>query len=385
MATTEALAAGAPAAAPAAAPDAGASGEAPEVGAGDWDPAHADLDAMQAIMQEPAGDAPAEPAPDAPASAPEAAPAEPVAEPPAEPAPPEPVAAADPAAIKAEQIKLRKGWAALAQDKEALLGKMNDATAAMERAKSFEQKAKDFDAIPEKFNADPLGFVLELAGKKTLEEQEEFVNGLLDKVIEREKSPVEREVMRLRQEIAAKESAMAKAKADSEAKAAQAENDRIIAEWTNRNISFASSTPENVEKYDLIVSLDQGEAVHQTCLAYHKQHNVVLDPATAADYVEKHLRAGVEKSKYIKAKFAVSPPAPPVAPKPPATTAQPSNGTNAPKRPGTTTLSSVASEGSAPSAAGYPEDSDQRFDAVLRDLQSEGILPDEWRVTGPGH
>lgn len=349
------------------------------------DPSLAD---MQAMMGDTTPDTAAIPVAPEPAdgqqpAAPAALPVEPAK--PAEPAAPvEPAAAApDTAAVAADMLALRKGWAALAKDKEALVQRTQEAKGAIERAKAFETKAAQFDSIPGRFKADPLGFVLEMSGAKTIEEQETFVSGLLDLVIEREKSPVEREVARLRQEMTAKEAALTKAQADADAKAVQEKNAQIISEWTARNIGYAESTPELAEKYDLIVSLGQGEAVHQTCLAYHQKHGVILDPAQAADAVEAHLRKGVEKSKYIKSKFAVSAPAP--APVVAPAIARPSNGTPAPKQTGNSpTLSSVASEGSAPSAAGLPED-DNRFDAVLREMQASGELPDEWRVSGPGH
>lgn len=376
------MAASAAVAAPASAPPAD-TGSAPDadVIVGDGDISLAD---MQAMMQAPdapegapapAGDAPAAPAEgEKPVEAPK--PAEPAA-PAAEPA----AATPDAAAVASDLLALRKGWAALAKDKEALVQRTQEAKGAIERAKTFEAKATQLDAIPGKFKADPLGFILELSGAKTLEDQEAFVSGLLDKVIEREKSPLEREIIQMKQETAAKEAAATKAKADSDAKAAQEKNDQIIRDWTARNIGFAESTPELAEKYDLIVSLGQGEAVHQTCVAYHQKYGVILDPAQAADAVEAHLRKGAEKSKYIRTKFGVSPPAPPAAAPP----ARPSNGTPAPKQTGNSpTLSSVASEGSVPSAAGLPED-DNRFDAVLREMQASGELPDEWRVSGPGH
>jgi hypothetical protein len=377
----------APASAPAA--DVGASldaGDAAAEGTAADEGGDATLADMQAMMAgtdapeggQPAGDAPTpKPSPDPkPSETPK--PAEPAA-PPAEPA----AAAPDATATAADLVALRKGWAALAKDKETLVQRTQEAKGAIERAKQFEQKAQQLDQIPGKFQADPLAFILELSGAKTIEEQEAFVSGLLDRVIEREKSPVEREIARLKQEIAAKEEATTKARADAEAQAAQQKNAQIIREWEERNTGYAGSTPELAEKYDLIVSLDRGEAVHQTCVAYHQKYGVILDPAQAADAVEAHLRKGAEKSKWIKQKFAVSAPAPTPTPAP--ATARPSNGIPAPKQTGNSpTLSSVASEGSAPSAAGLPED-DNRFEAVLREMQSQGELPDEWRVSGPGH
>jgi hypothetical protein len=333
---------------------------------------------MQAMMEAPEGSVEVA-APAVPAPAAEAPPAEP-GEPGELPPPP---AAAD---GSADAVKLRKGWASLAKDKEALVAKTAEANAAIERAKAYEQQARDLAALPDQFAADPLEALFRVTGKKTIEEREALLNTILDKVVEQEKSPVEKEILRLRQEIAAKESKAAKDQAEREQNAEAAKNQQILAQWQQNNVNFASSTPENIAKYDMIVALKMGEAVHQTCLAYHALHNVILDPAVAADNVEKNLRAGVAKSKYVQDQIAASRAAAAPAPKAPVAppkAAQPSNGTTAPKKLGTSTLSGVASGDAAPAAEVLPESSDDRLDAVLRDMQRAGELPDEWRVSGP--
>lgn len=358
-------------------PDADASAGAPDA-SGDYGlppgPSIADMEALlKAPDDAPGGDAaagdPAAPAaPAAVEAKPAAAPADVVAVEPVAPAEPAAPAIAD---LNAETVKLRKGWASLARDKEALVARTNEANAAIERSKAHQTKAEQFDKIPEQFKADPLAFMYRLAGAETAEQQEAFTTRLLDRVIETEKSPVEREILSMRQELAARDAAAAKAKTDADAAAKEAENQRVIAQWEAGNTGFAASTPENVKKYDLINSLGMGAAVHQTCLAYHAKHGVILDPATAADYVEKNFRAGVDRSEYVKSKTATPAPTPAKAP---------SNGTVAPKQSGATSLSQLAS-GDGPSlTTELPEDltGSDRFDAVLRDLQRENQIPAEW-------
>lgn len=337
---------------------------------------------MEAFMTSPdatagAGDAavvPADAAPpaaaaDATAAAPapvaDAAAADPVA--PAEPAAPVPA----PAELAAEAVKLRKGWASLARDKEALVAKTNEANAAIESSKVHRAKAEQLDQIPAQFKADPIAFMFKLAGAETVDQQESFMTALLDRVIETEKSPMEREFARLKGDLAAKEAAAEKARADAAATAKEAENQRVIAQWEATNTGFAASTPENVKKYDLINNLDMGAAVHQTCVNYHKKYGVILDAATAADYVEKHFRAGVDRSEYVKSKFAAPSPAP---------ARTPSNGTAAPKQSGATNLSQLASGDGASSTPAIPEEleGNDRFEAVMRDLSRENQIPNEW-------
>jgi hypothetical protein len=297
-----------------------------------------------------------------------AAAAAPVAEPAkaAEPGDPTPPSAVD---VAVETAKLRKGWAALARDKEMAVRKVEQANAALKQAESLKAKADFLDTLPAKLKSDPLAF---------LEANGIAIDDLLNRVIDSEKSPVEKEIANLKKDIADREAAARRAQEEATVRAQEEKNNAIIADWAARNTAFAQSDPE---RYDLIVSLDQGEAVHQTCLAYHKKYNVILDAQTAADYVEKGLRAGVEKSKFVKSKIAASQPAP-VKPAP--AKVQPSQAPKiAPKQSGTTvTLSSVASgDGGSSTESSYPTSSDERFDAVLREMQAEGSLPDAWRVS----
>ncbi len=354
-----------------------------------------DMAEMQAMMEgtEAPADGAAPASGDAPAvAATPAAPAAPAAAAPATPAvdtakpDPDAALAARRAEIENEAAKVRKGWAELSRSKENAVRQANEAKQAVAQAQQFKAAADQLAALPAKFKADPLGSMFEIVGLKTAEEQEGFLTAVLDKVVETEKSPLEREFLRLKQELADKERAQTEQAAKQQAEQAAAQNQRIIDEWTQRNTSFATATPENAAKYDLIASLDLGDGVHQTCVAYHKLHNVILDPQVAADHLEARLRQGLTKSKFLRDQLAAAgPPAPKAAPAAPAK-AQPSNGTRvAPKQPGTaiTTLSGVESgDGAANGAAGLPNDASDRMEAVLREMQSEGTLPEDWRLKG---
>lgn len=329
------------------------------------------MDDMAAIMADAAGetsDAGSAPAP-APPAVEAKAPDAPAATPDADAKPVDPAVAAD-------AVKLRKGWAQLARDKEAVIRRTNEANQAMESAKAFREKAEAYDNLPQTVLNDPLGFLFKVAGKKTVEEQEAFTMALLDKVVETEKSPTEREIAKLRAEVEAEKAAAKRTAQEAEQRLAQQNNERVLSAWTERNIKFAESDPD---RYDLINSLSMGEAVHQTCQAYWDLHKAILDPAVAADDLESRLRAGAKKSKHLKSLFAASPaPAPKAAP----VKAQPSNGTTtAPKPAGNTfTLTSVAAgDGAADAASEFPNESEARMDAILRDMAASGELPDDWR------
>jgi hypothetical protein len=340
---------------------------------------------VEVVIDAPAGDAPAGAPAAVPAKPAEAAPAAPAAAAPATPpAEADAALAARKAEIEAEAGKIRKGWAELSRSKEQAVRQVNEAKQAVAQAQQFKAAADQLAALPAKFKADPLGSLYEIVGLKTQQDQENFLTAVLDKVVETEKSPLEREFLRLKQELADKDKAQADANAKFQEEQAKAQNQRIIDEWTARNTAFATATPENAAKYDLIASLDLGSSVHETCVAYHKLHNVILDPQVAADHLEARLRAGLQKSKFLK---TLTPAVAPAAPKPaqaaPAKS-QPSNGTKvAPKQSGSTplTLSNVNSgDGIASSEPTLPNDSDDRMEAVLRELQSEGLMPEDWRL-----
>lgn len=360
------------------------------------------LSEMQAIMEsaggEPAPSDPAAPAPAPAAAADPAAPGEPAkpgeaAKPPetapaAEAKPPEPAAVPeevkaqiekDKAELATERASLRKGFSDLTRKQEALVKKTAEANAAIESAKADRDDAAAFRAIPDKVKADPIGFLESLGISK---------DRLLDSVIESEEPPAEREIKRLRAEITAKEKAAEEARAKAEQDKAIAEERRILTEWQTRNTHFADGKAE----YDLINTFELGEAVHATVVAYHAQHNVILDPKVAADHLEARLRKAAGNSKTLKELFAAaSPPAatPPAPAKAPAAattapqTAPSGNPTTAPKNTGPTTLAAVGSADSPPSSGSLPSDpndGDDRFAAVVEGMARAGEFPEGWRA-----
>lgn len=288
-------------------------------------------------------------------------PTEPPADEPAPELPAPPLANA-----AAEAVRLRKGFAKLAQERQAVVAKTNEANAAIERAKTFEASHKTLQDLPARIKADPLAFLAEL-GIDSM--------ALMDRVIETEKSPVERRMEKLERELAAERETAAKAQVEREARDKEARDAKTVADWRERNVTAAAADPE---KFDLILSLGQEEVVHETCLNYLQTHGKILDPVIAAEYVEKNLRQQVQKSKFAKSLGQSTPAAP--AAKPVVANAQRSNGTPAPKHTGPTTLAGVASGDSAPSAAEYPEDDEARMAAVLREMKSSNELPDHFQM-----
>jgi hypothetical protein len=291
---------------------------------------------------------------------------------PTEPVTPEPVTPAPDAALVAERSKLRKEHIRIANERAAVVQKAAEANAVLERAKAFEADANEWRTIRDKVKADPIGFVLKHGD---LGEGDEGVQRLLDRVIEREKSPAEKEaldakseVQRLRDEITAKE---AKATKDAEERAVrevEERNARALSVWHDENVSFAKSNPD---KYDLINTLDLGEVVHQTAVAYFELHKALAPREYIADQVEARYRENAKKSKYIQSLSAASKPA--VAP--PAKAAQSSNGTPAPKQSGARTLTSVPSgSDNAHREAPLPEDSNDRLNAVFAEMAAAGEL-----------
>lgn len=286
--------------------------------------------------------------------------------------PPEPAAETPPTEIAppaldvaAETKRLRKENLRLISDRQTLVQKTNEANHAIERAKTFEADALAYRNLEATVAADPIAFVLKY-GK--LGDGEEGVQKLLDKVIEMEKSPTERRLEALERERKEERAAAEKAETERKERAVREANDKVIAEWKDNTANFAKADPD---KYDLINSLDMGQAVVEACLEYHRIHKVVPTADVAADFVEKRLRAGVRQSKFVKGLSAASTPAAPAATQ---SKAAPSNGTPAPKQSGSSTLTDVASGSSAPSAAEYPQDDLDRHNAVLAEMRAAGEI-----------
>jgi hypothetical protein len=259
-------------------------------------------------------------------------------EPKAEETKPEEPAAPDKDAKPETPEALRKGFAALARDRRKLQEREARAQTAVQEAQSFRQKADSFDAVVKRLHEDPIGLLREAGG-------DALINKALDGVIASEKSPAEREVEKLRQEVTAERQRLA-----------QAQQDQLVANWRN---GIVGEVKAGGEKYDLVNSLDMQDAVIEAITQYHIKHNgAVLPVDIAAAHVEKALEASLSKSKKFSARGAVKP----------AVTATPSRKT------GGTTLSSVASGDAPGTPAELPDDDDARFEAVMREMRANGQL-----------
>jgi hypothetical protein len=233
-------------------------------------------------------------------------------------------------------VKLRSGFRALARDRQKIREREATVAAREQAAQQYTQKAQLFDVVLQRLRAGDVTLLQEVGG-------DELVNKFLDGVIATEKSPAEREVLRMRAEL------------DKE------RNDRAAREQAQQVESWKQSIRQAVsaggDAYDLVNSLGQHEAVIQTITDYYAKYNgAILDVETAAQAVEGILEQGVAKSK----KFGK---------REPVQTAQPGKGTPAPsgKKPGSVTLSSVHSS-EIPSGDGddLPLDNDhERFKRVM--------------------
>ncbi len=251
-----------------------------------------------------------------------------------EPKPPE-----DPKDAKPETPEaLRKGFAALARDRKKLQEREARAEAKVQAAAAFEQKAQAFDAVVRRLHEDPIGLLREAGGDALIEKA-------LDAVVASEKSPAEREVEKLRREVEAERQRIA-----------QAQQDQLVANW---RAGIVRQVEAAGEKYDLTNALGMQDAVVEAITQYHIKYNgAVLPTDVAAAQVEKTLEASLAKSKKFSQRGAVNTPA----------SATPSRKT------GATTLSSVASGDAPPSAAELPEDDNQRFEAVIKQMRAEGHI-----------
>lgn len=291
----------------------------------------ASLADMEAIIAESGGepDGADAPAGDAPAGD---KPAE-------EPKGDEPPVAAKPDAAAETPEALRKGFVALARDRKKIQEREAKANTAIAQAESYRTKAESFDAVVRRLHEDPIGLLREAGG-------DDLINKALDGVIASEKSPAEREVEKMRLELA---------KRDADVK--QRETQQAVSSW---KAGIVSAVQAAGEKYDLVNALGQQEAVIETITQYHIKYNgAVLPTDVAAQAVEDALAKGLEKSKKFGARGAVKPPGQPVTPS---------------RKTGATTLSSVAS-GDVPHVQnGFPADDDARFEAVLKDMAANGQL-----------
>jgi hypothetical protein len=242
------------------------------------------------------------------------------------------------ASITETTDSLRKGFVALARDRKKMQEREARAANAVKDAESFKVKAAQHDSLMQRIAKDPVGVLRELGG-------EDLINRALDGVIATEKSPAEREVEKLRNDI---ETARRQAEADK--------NQQLVVNWKRGIVSRVQAA---ADKYDLTVALGMEDAVVEAITQYHMKYNgAVLDTDVAAKSVEDMLAAGLAKSKKFASRGGVKAPA-----------------TETPiRKTGATTLSGVAS-GDVPHVAGdYQGTDDERFEAVIKDMTASGQI-----------
>jgi hypothetical protein len=191
-----------------------------------------------------------------------------------------------PAAEPPESLKLRKGFTKLAEDRQKLIEQQNAFRQERAAVSQFADKAKAHDALIERLRADPAGVIAELG--------DEAVNKTLQGFIDREKTPAEREIAKLRSER------------DSEKVEAQRqEMERVAAQWR----SDIASKVAGDERFDLVNSLGLHNDVIDVITSYYEKHSerddkgnvvapAILDWSIAAQAVEDHRASLIEqKSK----------------------------------------------------------------------------------------
>jgi hypothetical protein len=196
------------------------------------------------------------------------------------PATPESAAAEPP-----EAVKLRKGFAKLAEDRQKLLELQGAARAEKAAAQQYAAKAEAHDKLVERLRADPAGVIAELGDEAI----EEALQGFID----REKSPAERETAKLRADIER-----------DKAERLRQEQERVAADWRN-NITRQVAADE---RFDLVNTLGLHGNVIDVITGYYEKHSerddngnvtvpAILDWAIAAQAVEDHRAQLIERSK----------------------------------------------------------------------------------------
>ena|SRR6202142_590548 len=252
-----------------------------------------------------------------------------------------------PAVPEAPQaVQLRKGFAKLAEDRQKVQELQADARAKVQAAQQFAVKAQAHDQLLARLREDPAGVIAELG--------DEAINKALQGFIDREKSPAEREVAKLRAETERDKAARE-----------QAETERVVANWRN---DIATKVQAD-ERFDLVNTFGLHNDVIDVITTYYEKHserdgngNVVV-PAilpwdTAAQAVEDHRAALIEKSKRYGKR---APAAEQKKDTPPAKTPA------AAKRP-TTSLSSVPVSEAPAREEDLPMDPDERERRILAEF-----------------
>lgn len=244
---------------------------------------------------------------------------------------------AEPAA-EPEDIKLRREWTAIARERGKARDRERAADQAIQQAQSFQAKAQAHDQLVTRLREDPRAVLVELGG-------EPLVDAFLNATVAAEKSPAEREIAKLRQEIEARDR-----------QNQQNEQTRAIQEW---RAGVVRTVEAGGEAYDLINSLGQHEAVIDVMGAYYQKYQTALPVELAAQAVEKTLSDGLSKSKRFGQTQPVKPASLPAK-----------NGTSAPAKKTPVSLSSVGAGEVPASDDDLPMDPSDRFAHVMRGLVS---------------
>jgi hypothetical protein len=267
-------------------------------------------------------------------------------------------AAAAPAAAETpEAAKLRRAWAKFHGERQETLELQQSAKRAIAEAEGFRTKASRFDALVARLNDDPAGALeeLEAAGLKDLS------NRVLQGFIDREKSPAEREVAKMRRELA-----------ERDARERQAAAERQATEWrqgVQRQVEAAG------EKFDLVNSLGLHSQVIDVMTGYYERHSerdgagnvtkpAILNWETAAQWVEDHHAQRLEASKRYGKRAPASQVTPPATATKDASSAKPQSAP-AKRAP---TLSAVPVAEAPPKGGELSSDPDVRFRQVMAEM-----------------
>jgi hypothetical protein len=265
----------------------------------------------------------------------------PVAEAPAEgEKTPPPAAAAETPQAK----QLRQGFAKLADERQKVLELQADARRQVQAAQQYAAKAEAHDTLTARLREDPAGVIAELG--------DEAVNKTLQGFIDREKSPAEREVAKLRAETERDKAARI-----------QQEQERVAADWRN---GIAAKVQAD-ERFDLINAFNLHNDVIDVITSYYEKHSerdgkgnvtvpAILPWDTAAQAVEDNKAAALEKSKRYGKRAPSAPPS------------TPSAKTQAPAKRAPTSLSSVPVAEAPHREEDLPMDPDERERRILAEF-----------------
>jgi hypothetical protein len=271
----------------------------------------------------------------------------------AEPAKPEPVKPVEPEPAKAEApdaVRLRKGFAKLAEERQKVIELQNAARAEKASAASYIEKAKRFDEAVELLGKDPVAFLKANGG-------EEMLQRTLQGMIDAEKSPESRRIDQLEKQ----------AKADKEA-AAQREQEAVVTKWRN---DIAAKVQAD-DRFDLVNSFGLHGEVIDVITGYYEKHSerddkgnvtvpAILPWDTAAQAVENTKAERLEASKRYGKRAPVVVEPPKDAPK--------AKDTPAPAKRAPTSLSAVPVAETPSEDEVFPDgNTDERFNQVMKSL-----------------